>query len=254
MLQARGLTKRYHGQLAVDAVSFEVRPGEILGYLGPNGSGKSTTVNIVVGLLDASAGTVLLDGRSVSDDPIGYKRRLGYVPEEPYLYTHLTAEEYLTLVGRLRGIARTVLAAKTTKLLELLLLHNSRYNTMAAYSKGMRQRVLLAAALLHNPDVLVLDEPSAGLDVNAGLLFRALLTLLAADGRMILFSTHRFDMVERLCSRAVILSAGRLVAEHRVADAGQARLTPLEEIFARATDQEDFMPVARQILDVMRSA
>ena len=253
MLQARGLTKRYHGQLAVDAVSFEVKPGEILGYLGPNGSGKSTTVNIVVGLLDASAGTVLLDGRSVSDDPIGYKRRLGYVPEEPYLYTHLTAEEYLTLVGRLRGIPRAVLAAKTAKLLELLLLHNSRYNTMAAYSKGMRQRVLLAAALLHNPDVLVLDEPFSGLDVNAGLLFRALLTLLAADGRMILFSTHRFDMVERLCSRAVILSAGRLVAEHRVADAGQARLTPLEEIFARATDQEDFMPVARQILDVMRS-
>ncbi len=166
------------------------------------------------------------------------------MPEEPYLYTHLTAEEYLTLVGRLRGIPQAVLAAKTAKLLELLLLHNSRYNTMAAYSKGMRQRVLLAAALLHNPDVLVLDEPFSGLDVNAGLLFRALLTLLAADGRMILFSTHRFDMVERLCSRAVILSAGRLVAEHRVADAGQARLTPLEEIFARATDQEDFMPVA----------
>ena len=121
-------------------------------------------------------------------------------------------------------------------------------------SLGNQQRVQLAAALVHEPDALVLDEPFSGLDVNAGLLFRALLTLLAADGRMILFSTHRFDMVERLCSRAVILSGGRLVAEHRVADAGQARLTPLEEIFARATDQDDFMPVARQILDVMRSA
>jgi ABC-2 type transport system ATP-binding protein len=254
MLQARGLTKRYHGMLAVDRVSFEVRPGEIVGYLGPNGSGKSTTVNIVVGLLEPSAGAVLLDGRSVSEDQISYKRRLGYVPEEPHLYTHLTAEEYLTLVGRLRGIPHALLAEKTSKLLRLLLLHDSRYNTTAAYSKGMRQRVLLAAALLHNPDVLVLDEPFSGLDVNAGLLFRSLLTLLAAEGRMILFSTHRFDMVERLCSRAVILSAGRLVAEHRVADAGQAQSTPLEALFARATDQEDFMPVARQILDVMRTA
>jgi ABC-2 type transport system ATP-binding protein len=254
MLQARGLTKRYHGLLAVDRVSFEVKRGEIVGYLGPNGSGKSTTVNIVVGLLEPSAGDVLLDGRSVSEDPIGYKRRLGYVPEEPHLYTHLTAEEYLTLVGRLRDIPHALLAEKTSKLLRLLLLHDSRFNTMAAYSKGMRQRVLLAAALLHNPDVLVLDEPFSGLDVNAGLLFRSLLTLLAADGRMILFSTHRFDMVERLCSRAVILSAGHLVAEHRVADAGRAQSTPLEDVFARATDQEDFMPVARQILDVMRSA
>jgi ABC-2 type transport system ATP-binding protein len=252
MLQARGLTKRYRGLLAVDRVSFEVRPGEIVGYLGPNGSGKSTTVNIVVGLLEPSAGEVLLDGRRVSDDLTGYKRRLGYVPEEPHLYTHLTAEEYLTLVGRLRGMPSRLLAQKTTTLLRLLLLHDSRYSTMAAYSKGMRQRVLLAAALMHNPDILVLDEPFSGLDVNAGLLFRSLLTLLAADRRMILFSTHRFDMVERLCSRAVILSAGRLVAEHRVKDEGQARATPLEELFARATDQEDFMPVARQILDVMR--
>src|SRR5204862_4391881 len=137
--------------------------------------------------------------------PVAYKRRIGYVPEEPYLYTHLTALEYLTLVGRLRGIPHAQLQRKATELLRLLL-HDSRYSTMAAYSKGMRQRVLLAAALLHNPDLLVLDEPFSGLDVNAGLLFRVLLTLLAESGRMILFSTHRFDMVEKLCSRVVILA------------------------------------------------
>src|SRR5439155_9554784 len=197
---------------------FQLKRGEIVGYLGPNGSGKSTTVNIVVGLLEPSAGTIALDGKTIVEDPLAYKSRIGYVPEEPYLYTHLTATEYLTLVGRLRSMPRAVLDRNVPELLRLFLLWDSRYGTMAAYSKGMRQRVLLAAALLHNPDLLVLDEPFSGLDVNASLLFRALLGMFAADGRMILFSTHRFDMVEKVCSRAVILSAGRLAAEHRVPD------------------------------------
>jgi ABC-2 type transport system ATP-binding protein len=251
MLEARGLTKRYGGLLALDRVSFTLRRGEIVGYLGPNGSGKSTTVNIVVGLLEPSAGSIALDGRALSEDPIEYKRKIGYVPEEPYLYTHLTATEYLTLVGRLRGIPQAVADGKIGRLLRLLQLHDSRYSTMAAYSKGMRQRVLLAAALMHNPDLLVLDEPFSGLDVNAGLLFRALLGLLAADGRMILFSTHRFDMVEKLCSRVVILSAGRLVAEQRVSDMDRAGAGSLEDIFVRVTEQPDYTPVARQILDVI---
>src|SRR5947207_382022 len=128
-----------------------------MGLSGSNGSGKSTTVNMIVGLLEPGSGTILLDGKDQSDDPVAYKRRIGYVPEEPYLYTHLTASEYLTLVGRLRGIPHAQLQRKATELLRLLLLHDSRYSTMAAYSKGMRQRVLLAAALLHNPDLLVLD-------------------------------------------------------------------------------------------------
>src|SRR5437762_7068881 len=152
MLEVRALTKRYRGLLAVDNVSFTVNRGEVLGYLGPNGSGKSTTVNMIVGLLQPGSGTILLDGKDQSDDPVAYKRRIGYVPEEPYLYTHLTALEYLTLVGRLRDIPHAQLQRKATELLRLFLLYDSRYSTMAAYSKGMRQRVLLAAALLHNPD------------------------------------------------------------------------------------------------------
>src|SRR5437773_12542056 len=252
MLEVRALTKRYGGSLAVDKVSFTVNRGEVVGYLGPNGSGKSTTVNMVVGLLEPDAGSILLDGRSQSEDSIAYKRRIGYVPEEPYLYTHLTATEYLTLVGRLRGMPRAVLGGNVPELLRLFLLWDSRYGTMAAYSKGMRQRVLLAAALLHNPDLLVLDEPFSGLDVNASLLFRALLGMFAADGRMILFSTHRFDMVEKVCSRAVILSAGRLAAEHRMPDDGHS--DSLETLFVRVTEQEDYRPVARQILDVMQHA
>jgi ABC-2 type transport system ATP-binding protein len=254
MLRARGLTKRYGGLLALDGVSFELQPGEIVGYLGPNGSGKSTTVNLVVGLLDPSAGAISLNGVSLSEEPVRYKRQIGYVPEEPFLYTHLTAGEYLTLVGRLRRIDESLLASRVSRLLRLFQLHDSRYKTMSAYSKGMRQRVLLAAALLHNPDLLVLDEPFSGLDVNAGLLFRALLGLLAAQGRMVLFSTHRFDMVEKLCSRVVILSAGRLVAERRVSGMDRSGDDSLEEIFVRVTEQPDYTPVAQQILDTICDA
>src|SRR5437773_10648109 len=206
MLEARELTKRYGGLLAVDKVSFTVNRGEVVGYLGPNGSGKSTTVNMVVGLLEPSSGSIALDGRTQDEDPIAYKRRIGYVPEEPYLYTHLTAAEYLTLVGRLRDMPQDALDRKVTELLKLFLLWDARYSTMTAFSKGMRQRVLLAAALLHNPDLLVLDEPFSGLDVNASLLFRSLIAMFAAQGRLILFSTHRFDMVEKVCTRSVILS------------------------------------------------
>ena len=252
MLQARGLTKRYDGLLALDAVDFEVHPGEIVGYLGPNGSGKSTTVNLVVGLLEPSAGSVSLGGVRLTDDPTGYKRRIGYVPEEPYLYTHLTAAEYLVLVGRLRQLGERALQDKVTRLLRILQLHDSRYKTMRAFSKGMRQRVLLAAALLHDPDLLVLDEPFSGLDVNAGLLFRVLLGRLAAEGKMILFSTHRFDMVEKLCSRAVILSAGRVVANTPVATLPATGPDSLEQIFARVTEQPDYAPVAQDILDTIR--
>jgi len=254
MLQARGLTKRYGGLLALDKVSFELRPGEIVGYLGPNGSGKSTTVNLVVGLLEPSAGAISLNGISLSDEPVLYKRHIGYVPEEPYLYTHLTAGEYLTLVGRMRRIGETRLEGKVSRLLHLFQLQDSRYRTMSAYSKGMRQRVLLAAALMHNPDLLVLDEPFSGLDVNAGLLFRALLVLLATQGKMVLFSTHRFDMVEKLCSRVVILSAGRLVAEQRVSDMDRTGTGSLEDIFVRVTEQPDYTPVAQQILDAIGDA
>jgi ABC-2 type transport system ATP-binding protein len=252
MLEARELTKRYGGFLALDRASFQVRRGEILGYLGPNGSGKSTTVNAVVGLIDPSAGSLWLDGVHMSDDPVAYKRRIGYVPEEPHLYTHLTATEYLMLVGRLRGLAEPALAMKVQELLHLLLLWDSRYGTMAGYSKGMRQRVLLAAALLHNPDLLVLDEPFSGLDVTAGLLFRTLLRLFVAGNRMVLFSTHRFDMVEQLCSRVVILSRGRIVAEHDVESFRSGQAQSLEELFVRVTDQGDFTPMARQILDVVQ--
>ena len=254
MLEARDLTKRYQALLAVDKVSFSISPGEILGYLGPNGSGKSTTTNIVVGLLEATSGSLSLFGQRLDDDPESYKRRIGYVPEEPHLYTYLTAPEYLDLVGSLRGLHRAELDAKISCLLRLFGLWDSRYAAMSAFSKGMRQRVLLSAALLHNPDLLVLDEPSSGLDVNAGLLFRTFLRLFVRDGQMILFSSHRLDVVEQICSRVMILHAGRVVAEDRIDRAHESPgVSSLENIFARVTEQEDYTSVANEILQVIRS-
>jgi len=254
VLEARDLIKRYPAKTAVDRVSFSIEPGEILGYLGPNGSGKSTTINMVVGLLEPTSGSLTLFDRHLGNDPEGYKRNIGYVPEEPHLYTHLTATEYLTLVGRLRGIAEKSLQARCQELLRLFDLWDSRYQAMSSYSKGMRQRVLLSAALLHAPKLLVLDEPFSGLDVNAGALFRTLLRLFVRDGGMVLFSSHRLDIVEQICSRVVILREGRVVAVDRVERLRESLSSAsLEDVFARVTQQEDFTPVAERILSTVRS-
>ena len=253
MLEARGLTKQFGGLTVVRDVSFQVGAGEILGYLGPNGSGKSTTIKMIVGLLEPTAGTILFDGHDIEHDPVAFKRRLGYVPEEPHLYTHLTASEYLMLVGRLRGLETERIAAKSAELLRLFELHDARYATMSAYSKGMRQRVLLAAALLHDPDVLVLDEPFSGLDVSADVLFRTFLRALADQGRAILFSSHRLDVVEKVCRRVVILHHGKVVADDSVAALRTSRSASLEDVFAEVTRQEDVSATAAHIVNVVRT-
>lgn len=253
MLEARGLTKQFGGLTVVRDVSFSLTRGEILGYLGPNGSGKSTTIKMIVGLLEPTSGAILFDDKNIEDDPVAFKRRLGYVPEEPHLYTHLTAAEYLMLVGRLRGLETDRIAAKSQELLRLFELHDARYATMSAYSKGMRQRVLLAAALLHDPDVLVLDEPFSGLDVSADLLFRTFLQALAAQGRAILFSSHRLDVVEKVCRRVVILHHGKVVADDSVAALRALRTASLEDVFAEVTRQEDVSTTANHIVNVVRT-
>ena len=252
MFEVQHLTKRYPRITALDDVSFRVVPGEILGYLGPNGSGKSTTIKIITGLIEASSGRVLLHGVNADDDPAAFRARIGYVPEEPYLYTHLTAPEYLRLVGRLRGIAPARLDTEIAALLELLDLTHAAGGVMTSYSKGMRQRVLVAAALLHDPELLILDEPFSGLDVNASLLLRALLTALAQRGKMILLSSHQMQLVESLCARVVILHHGKVVADGTPRDLESARVSrSLEEVFALVTEQEDYSSRVNALLDAV---
>jgi ABC-2 type transport system ATP-binding protein len=254
VLEARDLTKRYPAKTAVDGVSFTIHPGEILGYLGPNGSGKSTTINMVVGLLAPTSGSLSLFGQSSEKDTEEYKRHIGYVPEEPHLYTHLTPDEYLTLVGRLHGIPRTNLKTRVTELIRLFDLWDSRYQAMSSFSKGMRQRVLLSAALLHDPNLLVLDEPFSGLDATAALLFQTLLRLFVRQRRMVLFSSHRLDVVEGLCSKVVILRAGRIAAHDSISRLREsAGSQSLATVFARVTEQADFSQLAEAILRTVQS-
>src|SRR4029077_9597544 len=165
MLELRNVSKRFSGSLAVDNVSFCARAGEVTGYLGPNGSGKSTTIKMIAGLIDTTSGEIVFDGHSIQHDLIAWKQRMGYVPEEPHLYAHVSGLEYLVMVAQLRDMATRATADRIDGLLRLLALYDDRHVAVSAYSKGMRQKVLVAAAVLHNPDVLLLDEPFSGLDV-----------------------------------------------------------------------------------------
>jgi ABC-2 type transport system ATP-binding protein len=189
---------------------------------------------MLTGLLEPTAGQIVFGGWPISGDPTGFKRRLGYVPEEPHLYTHLSGLEYLTLVGRLRGMQARSLALKAEELLSLFDLADSRFSLMTSYSKGMRQRVLIAAALLGDPELIILDEPFSGLDVSAGLLFRQLLRELALQGRMILFSSHVLEVVEKLCSQVVILYRGQVVAHDSISNLRNLlELPSLVEVFSQ---------------------
>jgi predicted permease len=254
MLEARLLTKYYGHTAAIRAVSFTVAPGEILGYLGSNGAGKSTTVKILTGLIAPSEGQIFYQERSVHDDLTAFQRRLGYVPEEAHLYPHLSGREYLQLVGRLRGMPRRVLEPKMDEFLRLFSLWSDRHAALSSYSKGMRQKILLSAALLHNPDVLILDEPFSGLDVTSALMLRSLLRALAAQGKIILYSSHVLEVVEKVCSKVLILRKGEVVAYDSI-NRLRELMSPLslEGVFAQLVNAEDSDALAGQVLDVMTS-
>jgi len=249
MLEISHVTKRYRNIPVVNDVSFTVRPGEVTGYLGPNGSGKSTTVKIITTLIEPTNGKVLLDGRDVREDPVAFKRRLGYVPEEAILYSYLTGFEYLQLMGCLRGIQPRVTDRRANDLLELFALHPHRHTPISSYSKGMKQRVLISAALLHDPDVLILDEPLSGIDVTNAQLFRHLLNELARNGKTILYISHVLEVVEKVCARVVIIYKGRIMAADSVEHLRELADKPsLEEIFSQLVEQRDLEAVAREIV------
>jgi ABC-2 type transport system ATP-binding protein len=240
MLAVRRLTKHYGALVAVNDVSFEARPGEVLGLLGPNGSGKSTTVKIVTGLLRQTTGSVQLDGADAFTDLEAYKRLIGYVPEEPHMYSYLTGPEYLQLVGRLRGLRDATLGEKIDRFLQLLGIYDDRYQTLSSYSKGMRQKILIAAAVLHNPRIVVLDEPFSGLDVSASRVLKGFVRALAADGKIVIFSSHVLEVVEQVCSRVVILKDGQIVGHDSVANLrATLQLPSLDAVFASLVAEEN---------------
>jgi len=252
MLEVRHLTKRYLGSPVVHDVNFVVRAGEVVGYLGPNGSGKSTTVKMLTGLIDPSAGDVVYDGEDVRDNLIAYRQRLGYVPEEPHLYTFQTGREYLEFVGRLREIPERTLEPKIDALVRLFGLASAADQSMSSYSKGMKQKVLLMAALLHDPAVLIFDEPDSGLDVTMTLVLRHLIRQLAQRGKSVLYSSHVLDLVEKACDRVVVLHQGRVVADDSVAHLRQLQSNrSLEHVFSQLVLREDPERTASDIADVV---
>jgi ABC-2 type transport system ATP-binding protein len=254
MLELREVIKNFSGITAVNGVSFSVGAGEVTGYLGPNGSGKSTTMKMIAGIMETTSGEILFDGQRIDHDLIGYKRRLGYVPEEPHLYAHLSGLEYLTMVGQLRELPPKSTADKISGLLRLLLLHADRHSPISNYSKGMRQKVLLAAALLHDPDLILLDEPFSGLDVGSVLVMRSVIQELAARGKIVLFSSHELEAVERVSSRVIILHRGKVVANDSVERLRTLMaLSTLEDIFSELAVEQDTAAVSREIADLIRS-
>jgi len=254
VLEVRGLTKLYRSIPAVEDATFIAPSGAVTGYLGPNGSGKSTTVKMITGLLEPSAGHILWNGIDTRHDPVAFKAALGYVPEEPYLYPHLSGAEYLEMCGELRLVPAAVLHARIRGFLEILGLWEDRYSAIASYSKGMKQKILLAAALLHDPPLIILDEPFSGLDVHSALVLRHLIQSLAAAGKTILFSSHELETVEKVCSRVVILYKGRVVANDSVANLRQLMAaSSLEDIFTQLAVRSNPAEAAAQMLATMRA-
>jgi len=213
MLELRNVSKHYSGIPAVDNVSFNARPGEVTGYLGPNGSGKTTTLKMITGLIEMTFGQILFQGKPIQDDLIAYKRSMGYVPEEPYLYNHLSGAEYLTMVSQLRNLPPRQTSECIDGLLRMLSLYDDRHASIAGYSKGMRQKILIAAALMHNPELVLLDEPFSGIDPLTVKDLQETIRDLSRSGIGVLITDHNVRETLNVTDRAYIVNHGKIMAQ-----------------------------------------
>jgi len=249
MIELERLTKRYGGFTAVEELSLRVDRGEIFGFLGPNGAGKTTTIRMMMGLLLPTSGRIRLGGFDLADDPIAAKRLSGFVPDRPFLYEKLTAAELLRFCGDLYEVDPPVREARIEKLLAVFDLVEWAGELIESFSHGMKQRLAFAAALLHEPRLLVVDEPMVGMDPRGARMLRSLLRSLAREGATLFLSTHSLEIAEALCDRIGIIQAGRLVAvgtlEELRLQAGNAQ--GLEEIFLKLTGADDLLDVIQAL-------
>jgi len=247
-LIANALTKRYGQFTAVDCLDLELRPGEVYGFLGPNGSGKSTTIGMLTGVLAPTSGEVTVCGFDLKKEPEKAKACIGYVPDEPILYEKLTGLEFLDFVGELYGVPREVRKSRSPELFGMLGLEDKGRDLIQSYSKGMKQKVSIAAALLHHPKVLIMDEPVSGLDPMSARVLKSLVRNLARSGATVLLSTHLLEIAERMCDRIGILVAGKLIAEgtmeelrDRTKDVCEG--TTLEDVFISLAAGEEYKEI-----------
>jgi ABC-2 type transport system ATP-binding protein len=239
--------------MILKAINLDVYKGQIIGYIGPNGAGKSTTVKIMLGLIDHYQGQVEIFGQDISNGNVEYKRRIGYVPETADLYDNLTACEYLTFIGELYGMDYEIAEEKAYKLMKLFGLEDVYHNRLSSYSKGMRQKVLIISSLLHNPDLLFLDEPLSGLDANSVIVVKEILAQLAAQGKTIFYSSHIMEIVEKISNRIILLSNGCIIADGSFEELKkQNREGTLEEIFNQLTGFSEHMSIAEEFVTIIQ--
>ena len=253
IISIKNLQVSYGSKEVLRGIDLNVDKGQIIGYIGPNGAGKTTTVKILLGLITDYTGSVKLFGKELSEDRITYKNKIGYVPELADLYDVLTAREYLTFIGELYGVPNDLADQKAFKLMQLLgidAMYDSRINS---YSKGMKQKVLLISSLLHNPEILFLDEPLSGLDANSMIIIKELLGLLASEGKTIFYSSHIMDVVEKVSNRIILLHGGKIVADGTFEDLqNSSKEGSLEEIFNQLTGFTQHRSIAEDILSVVQ--
>lgn len=252
MITTENLSRSYGKKAALVGLNLTVEPGEILGFLGPNGAGKSTTVKILTGMIRPDAGRALVAGFDVVEQPMEVKKRIGYVPETAALYDGLTGGEYLELIACLYHLDSKTASARRSELLELFGLLGAEHDRMSEYSKGMRQKVAIIAAMMHRPEVLIMDEPLDGLDANSAMIVKELVKQMASQGKTVLFCSHILDVVDRMCSKIVIINQGRLVAsgtsDELKAETGEASL---EAAFGKLTGGQDVGRVASEFLSAL---
>jgi ABC-2 type transport system ATP-binding protein len=253
LVEFEGVVFSYDASEVLHEVSFTLNRGQVVGLLGPNGAGKTTTLKIIAGILAPSGGAVSVAGLPLPERALEVKQRIGYVPESAVLFESLSGQEFLELSGRLHDVEEDTLQARIASILETFSLSSDRVSRLDTYSKGMRQKILIAAALLHNPDLILLDEPLSGLDVNAAIMIKNLIAALATEGKTILYSSHVLDVVEKVCDRVLIIHHGRLVADS-TAEALKAstRQATLEEVFRALTNSSGVDPGISRIVAALR--
>ncbi len=251
-IKISNLQKAYGSSLVLKDVNLEVDSGEIIGYIGPNGAGKSTTIKILIGMIPDYAGSVEVMGLDVKANPLAVKRLIGYVPENASLYNTLSPMEYLRFLGSLYALETDQIEEKATELLRLFALYDQRDDRMTTFSKGMKQKVLLISGILHNPEVIFLDEPLSGLDANAVILVKEILAQLKHAGKTIFYSSHIMDVVEKISDRIVLINKGTIIANGTFEELKSQRETgSLEQIFNQLTGNNEHVQLAEEFIQVM---
>ncbi|WP_442929347.1 ABC transporter ATP-binding protein [Natranaerovirga pectinivora] len=252
-LQIRDLKMSFGQKEVLKGVNLDVYRGQIVGYIGPNGAGKSTTVKIILGLIEGYEGQVNLLGQDISKDAYDYKSKIGYVPEMAEVYENLTAREYLNFVGELYGLNKTAIDNKATRLMEIFEIGSVYDSRIASYSKGMKQKLIIISSLLHNPDILFLDEPLNGLDANSVMVLKEILGMLAAQGKTIFYSSHIMDVVEKISHRIILLNDGQILADGSFEQLKQTNKEgSLEEIFNQLTGFNEYKTLANEFVAVVQ--